>query len=201
MAAGIDPAREPIPVAPAQHYHMGGVAVDERGRTSIPDLWAAGEVACTGIHGANRLASNSLLEAVVLGARVAQDIGAMRLQAPIVPGKKDFAAAATQPVADDKLRSIMTQHVGVIRDAEGLARALEAIARIERTTPSRTLRNMATAALLVVAAAWKRRESRGGHFRSDYPQPDPAQAQRTFLTFNEARAIAERAAALPASAL
>src|SRR4029078_5457352 len=92
MAAGIDPGRELIPVTPAQHYHMGGVAVDERGRTTIPNLWAAGEVACTGVHGANRLASNSLLEALVFGARVAQDIGAMRLKAPIIPGKKDFSA-------------------------------------------------------------------------------------------------------------
>jgi L-aspartate oxidase len=201
MAAGIDPARELIPIVPAQHYHMGGVAVDERGRTSIPNLWAAGEVACSGVHGANRLASNSLLEAVVFGARVAQDIGAMRLKPPIIPGKKDFAAAATRPVSDDELRSIMAQHVGVIRDAEGLAHALESIARIERTTSSRALRNMATAALLVAAAAWQRRESRGGHFRSDYPHTDPAQAQRTFITLAEARAIATQAAAQPASAL
>ena len=201
MAAGIDPARDLIPIAPAQHYHMGGVAVDERGRTSIPNLWAAGEVACTGVHGANRLASNSLLEAVVFGARVAQDIGAMRLKAPVIPGKKDFAAAATQPVSDGELRSIMAQHVGVIRDAEGLSHALNAITRLERTTPSRTLRNMATAALLVAAAAWQRRESRGSHYRSDYPDPDPAQAKRTFITLAEARAIAQQATALPAAAV
>ena len=195
MAAGIDPARDLIPIAPAQHYHMGGVAVDERGRTTIPNLWAAGEVACTGVHGANRLASNSLLEAVVFGARVAQDIGAMRLKAPIIPGKKDFAAGGTQRVSDHELRSIMTQHVGVVRDAAGLAHALDAIARIERTTPSRTLRNMATTALLVAAAAWQRRESRGGHYRSDFPDADPAQAKRTFITLAEARAIATQAAA------
>jgi L-aspartate oxidase len=195
MAAGIDPARDLIPVVPAQHYHMGGVAVDERGRTSIPNLWAAGEVACTGIHGANRLASNSLLEAVVFGARVARDIGAMRLKAPILPGKKDFAAAAAQHNNDDELRHIMAKHVGVIRDAEGLAHALEEIARIERTTPSRSLRNMATAALLIAAAAWQRRESRGGHFRSDYPDADPAQAKRSFMTLAEARTIAAQAAA------
>jgi L-aspartate oxidase len=201
MAAGIDPARDLIPIAPAQHYHMGGVAVDERGRTTIPNLWAAGEVACTGVHGANRLASNSLLEAVVFGARVAQDIGAMRLKAPIIPGKKDFAAVGTQRVSDDELRSIMTQHAGVVRDAAGLAHALDAIARIERTTPSRTLRNMATTALLVAAAAWQRRESRGGHYRSDFPDADPAQAKRTFITLAEARAIATQAAAHAAPAL
>jgi len=200
-AAGINPARDLIPIAPAAHYHMGGVAVDERGRTSIPNLWAAGEVACTGVHGANRLASNSLLEAVVFGARVAQDIRSMRFEAPITPGKKDFVSAVAQAVQDDELRQIMARHVGVTRDAEGLARALADIARIERTATSRALRNMATTALLIAAAAWKRRESRGGHYRSDYPQPDPAQANRTFLTLEDARAIAARAAARPMPAL
>ena len=200
-AAGINPARDLIPIAPAAHYHMGGVAVDERGRTSIPNLWAAGEVACTGVHGANRLASNSLLEAVVFGARVAQDIRSMALKAPIAPGKKDFVSAVRQAVQDDELRQIMARHVGVIRDAEGLARALADIARIERTATSRALRNMATTALLIAAAAWKRRESRGGHYRSDYPQPDPAQANRTFLALEDARAIAARAAARPVPAL
>jgi L-aspartate oxidase len=200
-AAGIDPARELIPVAPAQHYHMVGVAVDERGRSSIPNLWAAGEVACTGVHGANRLASNSLLEALVFGARVAQESGALRLTPPLFPGKKDFSAATTQRARDDELRSIMTQHVGVIRDAEGLAHALTDIARIERTAPSRVLRNMATAALLITAAAWQRKESRGGHYRSDYPGADPAQARRSFFTLEDARAVAAQAAALPAHAV
>ncbi len=165
------------------------------------NLWAAGEVACTGVHGANRLASNSLLEAVVFGARVAQDIRGMRLKAPILPGKRDFAAAATQPVQDAELRQIMARHVGVIREAEGLARALTDIARIERTATSRALRNMATTALLIAAAAWKRQESRGGHYRSDYPQTDTAQANRTFITFDDARKIAERAPASSVPAL
>jgi len=106
-----------------------------------------------------------------------------------------------QAVHDDELRQIMARHVGVIRDAEGLARALADIARIERTATSRALRNMATTALLIAAAAWKRRESRGGHYRSDYPQPDPAQANRTFLALEDARAIAARAAARPVPAL
>jgi L-aspartate oxidase len=95
----------------------------------------------------------------------------------------------------------MSTHVGVIRDADGLSGALTEIAEIERAVASPALRNMATAALLVAAAAWRRRESRGAHYRSDYPQPDPAQARRTFLTLDEARAIADRASALPAAAL
>jgi L-aspartate oxidase len=200
MGAGIDPARDLIPVAPAAHYHMGGVAVDARGRTSLPGLWAAGEVACTGAHGANRLASNSLLEAVVFAARVAQDIGGMDLKAVVVPADKDSAVAFVPQGRDEELRKLMSAHVGVIRDHEGLARALAGIMQIERQADSPALRNMATAALLVAAAAWLRRESRGAHYRSDYPQPAAAQARRNFLTLDEARAIAERATALPATA-
>ena len=199
MAAGINPARDLIPIAPAAHYHMGGVAVDAHGRTSVSGLWAAGEVACSGAHGANRLASNSLLEAVVFGARIAQDIGGMELKPTADPQIKDFAAASVPPERDDELRKIMSRCVGVIRDAEGLAHALAEIARIERNASSPVLRNMAITALLVAAAAWKRRESRGGHYRSDYPQPH-AVARRTFMTLDDAREIAERAA-LPVPAL
>jgi L-aspartate oxidase len=195
MAAGIDPARELIPVAPAAHYHMGGVAVDARGRTSVAGLWAAGEVASSGAHGANRLASNSLLEAVVFAGRIAQDIAQMpppRKAAPIAAGAE--AGVASAQADDSALRALMSADVGVIRNEEGLSRALAQIARIERTATSPTLRNMATAALLVTAAAWQRRESRGAHYRSDYPGTDPAQARRTFITLDDARTIAERAA-------
>ncbi|MEA2993416.1 MAG: L-aspartate oxidase [Alphaproteobacteria bacterium] len=200
MAAGIDPARQLIPVAPAAHYHMGGIAVDARGRASLAGLWAAGEVASSGAHGANRLASNSLLEAVVFASRIAEDIDGME------PGKKVPSAAATDDLrassaitsADDSaLRAVMSAHVGVIRDEEGLSRALAEIMDIERKTASPVLRNMATAALLVTATAWKRRESRGAHFRSDYQSADPAQAHRSFITLDEARHIAERAAVAP----
>ena len=92
MSAGIDPARDLIPVAPAEHYHMGGIAVEANGRTSLPGLWAAGEVASTGIHGANRLASNSLLEAVVFGARVAADINATPVSAIHLTKQSDVCA-------------------------------------------------------------------------------------------------------------
>jgi L-aspartate oxidase len=201
MAAGIDPAHELIPVAPAAHYHMGGVAVDARGRTSVAGLWAAGEVASTGAHGANRLASNSLLEAVVFANRIAQDIAQMpppKKTTSITAGADAGVPLALAQVDDSELRALMSAHVGVIRDEEGLVRALAQIARIERKTASPLLRNMAIAALLITAAAWQRRESRGAHFRSDYPSADPAQAHRTFITLDEAREIAERAALMPA---
>lgn len=193
MSAGIDPAREPIPVAPAAHYHMGGVATDARGRTSLKGLWAAGEVAATGVHGANRLASNSLLEAVVFGARVADDIRAAVPDPEICNAREEplpFQPDISQ--RSQRLRALMSAQVGVIRDATGLAAALADILRIERDANSSALKDMATAALFVAAAAFSRRESRGAHYRSDYPNTDP-RAQRTFLTLGKAYAIAGQA--------
>ena len=201
MTAGIDPARQLLPLAPAAHYHMGGVAVDARGRASMAGLWAAGEVASTGAHGANRLASNSLLEAVVFAGRIAQDIAETEpvQKTASIPTVRDTGAVSTQ-VDDTELRALMSAHVGVIRDEEGLAHALAQISRIERRAASPALRNMAIAALLVAAAAWRRRESRGAHYRSDFPSADPAQARRTFITLDDARLIAERAAVSPVAA-
>jgi L-aspartate oxidase len=195
MAAGIDPVRALIPVAPAAHYHMGGVRTDAHGRTSLDGLWAAGEVASTGVHGANRLASNSLLEAVVFASRVAEDISGAWLLA-VHPQRASTAPGASLNTASAsmrELRTIMSRHVGVIRDGHGLAAALASISRIEREAKSPSLRNTATAALLVAAAALTRRESRGAHERSDYPRADPALARRTFLTLAKARTIAAEA--------
>jgi L-aspartate oxidase len=194
--AGIDPARELIPVAPAAHYHMGGVLTDANGRTTLDGLWAAGEVASTGAHGANRLASNSLLEAVVYAARIAEDIGgAPATQRQTWPDAQPAAppAAVAPAIAPEQgLRQLMSAHVGVVRDGEGLSHALGEIARMEREwARAPQLRNMATAALLIAAAALQRSESRGGHFRSDHPNSDPRQAQRTFITLDQARAAAE----------
>lgn len=197
--ASIDPARELIPVAPAAHYHMGGVLTDANGRTSLDGLWAAGEVASTGAHGANRLASNSLLEAVVYAARIAEDIAGLLPLSQTLPWadaskRGETQPAVAEPARERALRQLMTASVGVIRDGAGLSGALGEILRLERATvPS--LRNMATAALMVTAAALRRRESRGGHYRSDFPETDPAQAQRTFLTLDDARAIAHDAGA------
>jgi L-aspartate oxidase len=180
---------------------MGGVKVDGRGRTSLEGLWAIGEVACTGAHGANRLASNSLLEAVVYAARAAADVDGCVLPAGASPRSigssftGDPAFDARDASADTtRLRRLMSGQVGVIRERERLRHALAAIFEIERQHPLLTMRNMATAALLVAAAAFRRRESRGGHFRSDHPATEPAQAVHTTLTIEDARAIAREAA-------
>lgn len=194
--AGIDPVTEPIPVAPAMHYHMGGIATDENGCTSLAGLWACGEVASTGAHGANRLASNSLLEAVVFGARIASDLNAS-LSKQDDPPAGDIAPpeiADPGPIPDapvGELRALMTAHVGVARDASGLAHALREILRLERAMPvgSRFL-NMTTAAKLIAAAALNREESRGGHFRTDFPEPRDAWRRRTMLTLSNAAQIA-----------
>jgi L-aspartate oxidase len=190
VAGGIDPARQPIPIAPAVHYHMGGVAVDARGRTSIDRLWAGGEVSCTGAHGANRLASNSLLEAVVYAARIAEDIDGRAFGTAALPPAEVPRNCAMPPSAEANLRALMSSHVGVIRDGDDLADAIGTLAMMEQSVGNIALRNMATTALIVATAAWSRRESRGGHFRSDYPAEIPALARRTMTTLHEARAAA-----------
>jgi L-aspartate oxidase len=192
IAAGIDPAKQPIPVAPAAHYHMGGIAVDSHGRTSLKGLWAGGEVSCTGAHGANRLASNSLLEAVVYAARIAEDIAGQTIatasRAPTMPVTP--RNCAMPPLTEANLRAMMTSHVGVIRDGDRLAEAVRSFADIERDTGNIALRNMATTALLVAASAWARRESRGAQYRTDHPAENPALAHRTLTTLAAARNIA-----------
>jgi L-aspartate oxidase len=184
---GLDPRSEPIPVAPAAHYHMGGIAVDERGRTSLPGLWACGEVAATGAHGANRLASNSLLEALVFGARVAEDLRGRvpvarvprgpRVFAPVLPGPGDAELVSA-------VRRLMWEKVGVARDEAGLNFAVEELRRLASRHPlaAGEARNLLGIGRLVAAAALERRESRGGHYRSDHPHPDPAWQRRLFLT-------------------
>jgi L-aspartate oxidase len=196
VAAGIDPATQPIPVAPAAHYHMGGVAVDARGRSSIRGLWAGGEVSSTGAHGANRLASNSLLEAVVYAARIAEDIAGSATPAPAPPPAEPPSSrnGAMSPPAEKNLRAMMSSHVGVVRDGDQLAEAVRAFAAIEREAGNSALRNMATTALLVAASAWTRRESRGAHERSDHPAETAALAHRTMTTLAAARQVADRLA-------
>jgi L-aspartate oxidase len=243
MGFGVDPRVQLIPVEPAAHYHMGGVLADPDGQTSVPGLWACGEVACTRMHGANRLASNSLLEAMVVGARagkaareggeagadgdrvaVAHDgasfegRGASRDQERLDAeqggvslerarvnqgsGRPDAGhravsvegggASREQDRLDgvhgrvratdgvlDRVRELMTRHVGVVRDAEGLTAALTAL-RAMRTAPLPWHeRDAVDVATLIADAALQRRESRGAHFRSDYPETDPTWARHS----------------------
>ncbi len=193
--AGIDPSITPIPVAPAAHYHMGGIATDVHGRTSLAGLWAVGECASTGLHGANRLASNSLLEGLVFGARAARDVqgrlaaGAMR---GLPPAPERFASPAPPHV----LRGAMSRDVALERNEQGLRAALDVIARLETTGTEPALLNMTAAAKLVAAAALARLESRGGHWRSDHPQTS-SHATRTFMTLADAERIAANVQALP----
>ncbi|MGY4408524.1 aspartate oxidase [Bradyrhizobium sp. LB7.1] len=198
IAAGIDPATQAIPIAPAAHYHMGGIAVDDRGRSSIDGLWAGGEVSSTGAHGAIRLASNSLLEAVVYAARIADDIAGRTIPSPArladVATPRD---GAPDTAAVKRLRMLMSAHVGVIRDGDGLADAIRSFAALEREATNIAVRNMATTALLVAASAWSRRESRGAHFRSDHSADVPALAQRTMTTLAAVREVANSLSECP----
>jgi len=199
-AAGIDPVVQPIPVAPAAHYHMGGVATNLSGRTSIEGLWAVGEVASTGLHGANRLASNSLLEAVVLGARAAQDLAGLIAPSAARPIARTYHVAADEPMEIVRrrelirqLRRTMSEHVGVVRDARGLETALDIVRDIGADAGRDGLiANMALASEIIAGSALLRRESRGAHFRSDYPEPVAALAHRSAVTLGEIRAIGAR---------
>ena len=181
---GLDPAAAPIPVRPAAHYHMGGVKVDRRGRATIAGLWACGEVAATGLHGANRLASNSLLEALAFARWISADIRQLSLGKTARPVELPNASA---PAGAAPLRGRMDQWLGVIRDEAGLAAAIATFAADAG----------ATVGLSIAASAWLRRESRGGHFRSDYPTARPELARSSEITLDRARALATELAATP----
>lgn len=189
--AGIDPARQPIPIAVAAHYHMGGIATDSDGRSSMPGLWACGEAASTGLHGANRLASNGLLEALVFARRAAVSIGREGPNAPpvILPRLTSNPSVSPHPVLVARLRAAMTTGAGMLRDAAGLTATLRKIAAIEAAQPGcPQLANMTATASLICAAALERRESRGAHCRSDFPDPLP-QTRRSRMTLADALAL------------
>src|SRR5436190_6352075 len=175
-ARGIDPRRDLIPVTPAAHYMMGGIVTDLCGRSRLDRLYAVGEVSRTGVHGANRLASNSLLEGLVFAERAARDIvqakalrSLPRVARWSVPVLKDRGAAQ---VAADTTRDVMWRGAGVIRTAAGLRGAREALEDIERRLPTGATEeeNLVQTARLIVEGAIRRKESRGGHYRSDYPR-------------------------------
>jgi L-aspartate oxidase len=173
-ARGIDPRKDLIPVTPAAHYMMGGVVTDLNGRANLPRLYAVGEVARTGVHGANRLASNSLLEGLVFAERVARDLaGVAPLKQQVgskrwtVPVLVDRGAAQ---VAADRVREVMWQYAGIARTANGLRRAVTELREIEERLPTGATEetNLVQTARLIVEAALRRKESRGGHYRSDF---------------------------------
>jgi len=172
LAYGVDIAAEPAPVHPAAHYAMGGVYTDLEGRSSLPGLYAAGEVACTGVHGANRLASNSLLEAVVFGARAANTMKAEANAA--VEGEASCAPMLAPASTEPELRELTWEYCGISRNRNGLEAAIYQLDRAiwesveEPTLPKIELRNMQEVAALIARAALWREESRGAHFRSDF---------------------------------
>jgi L-aspartate oxidase len=189
--AGLDLATDRLPVGPAAHYFMGGVATDLDGRTSIPGLFAAGEAACTGVHGANRLASNSLLEGLVFGGRAGMAMAEYRSDAdwqgpasPTRPDRKASEAEMTFEIDEPRIRDLMWKRVGVFRDRAGLEEALRVLdpvgASLEqqlreggaRTPAAWRLASLVIVSRLVARAALRREESRGAHARSDFPGRD-----------------------------
>ncbi len=189
---GIDLATQPAPVHPAAHYIMGGVRTDLHGRTSVPGLYAAGETACTGVHGANRLASNSLLEGVVFGARAGEAMleESIKSSAGVTFGDEQFPRLS-QP----ELQQIAWQGCGISRDAAGMEQVLQAIdqgGRENLSTPGRKdyeRRNLATVLRLVAKAGLLREESRGGHYRSDFPAKSPLALHSSLRRGTPARLI------------
>jgi L-aspartate oxidase len=187
--AGLDLARDLIPVGPAAHYMMGGVDTDDWGRTSVAGLFAAGEVACTGLHGANRLASNSLLEGLVFGARAARamieppraaplkDDRRLQREGAVRMEREGFSRAIDVRMTIPAIQTLMWRSVGLFRERTGLQTA---VARLEAagalpmapTIEGTRQRNLLTVATLIARAALRREESRGGHFREDFPERD-----------------------------
>jgi L-aspartate oxidase len=193
-AAGLDPATDWLPIAPAAHYCIGGIVTDLDGASSLPGLWAAGEVACAGVHGANRLASNSLLEGMVFAARVVEalargkdrcdETGAMRPSNWLHLRSHTTVTAASSDVAKarEQIQHAMTVGAGVVRDAGSLGAVDLTVPPAAGRVDVCEVRNLATVGTALVAAAVAREESRGCHTRTDFPDTDPALARRFVLT-------------------
>lgn len=171
-SAGIDPARNLIPVRPAEHYHMGGIATDTAGRTSLPGLWAVGECAATGLHGANRLASNSLLEGAVMGLAAARYIKSR--PEPLARPMPEITKTPPPP-KPDAIRSIAERHLNILRDGPSLKAAINAL--LPFAEADATAADPAIIALAIAVFAHERRESRGAHMRTDFPLKTARSAQ------------------------
>ena len=193
LGFGIDIGTQPIPVHPAAHYSMGGVRTDLDGRSSIRGLYAAGEVACTGVHGANRLASNSLLEGVVFGARAGRSMREYQEsstnQASLKPGARieELFPKMNEPT----LRSLTWEHCGILRSRDTLEHALATLhvgtGKLDSATRANyELRNMHTVAVLIARCALARRESRGAHYRLDFPEKLPEFQKHSVITNSRA---------------
>ncbi|HKR97225.1 MAG TPA: FAD-binding protein, partial [Candidatus Angelobacter sp.] len=184
----VDITVDQIPIRPAAHYLMGGIRTDLQGRTSLPGLYAAGEAACTGVHGANRLASNSLLEGLVFGSRAGQ---AMREEknnpVPALATTEHLANTTSEAETERFIREIqqlMWNNVGIVRTRQSLSEALKVLQEAGSRVPPTTSRrkgeagNIHTAALLITRSALARLESRGAHYRTDYPEHDDARFKK-----------------------
>ncbi len=184
---GIDPVTDLIPVAPACHYASGGVATDLHGRSSVPGLYATGEVACSGVHGANRLASNSLLEGLVFSRRIA-DVLPTELRPWTAPAADSRKAGLVSGDVRRDLQTVMTAEVGVLRSATGLSTALDKLQALVGDTDAAVdqdaweTTNLVTVSLALADAARLREETRGSHWREDYPDRDDAQWSGHFDT-------------------
>jgi L-aspartate oxidase len=186
--SGINPREDKIPISPAAHYHMGGILTDENGKTNIKGLYACGENACSGVHGANRLASNSLLEAIVFGDIISKDIKEnMNKSIPNKEVRIDITKSKSLSILKlQELRSIMTEFVGVERDQEGLEKAYSMVQDIyTEYTKNGFLNNSLITSLLIIQSALARKEHRGSHYRKDFPKLNKKLNSRSFITYND----------------
>jgi L-aspartate oxidase len=206
LSHGIDPVTDPIPVVPAAHYASGGVRTDLRGRTNIGGLYACGEAACTGVHGANRLASNSLLEGLVFAERIAADLAA-GLPPRAAPAPDQRQPGLLDPSAINQIQQLMTERAGVLRSGPGLLAAADELRKIGQQQSARPslaaweATNLHLLATAMVASATLRTETRGSHWREDYPEPSPDWVGHLIVTVDQETAGHATSPAEPADGL